>query len=64
MLEPAVWAKHDIGCDYGIGPDDCSRADFGTWIDNGRRMNPPFAHLSRNVNISSASETIASFTTQ
>src|SRR5205823_10416658 len=64
MLEPAVWADHNVVVNNTVGPYDRSCTDFGAWIDNGGRMNPPVAHLSRNVNISSASETIASFTTQ
>ena len=64
MLQPAICAEHDVRADHAIRPDDCSRADFGARIDNRGRMNLHVAHLSRNVNISSPSETIASFTTQ
>ncbi len=46
------------------GPDDCARADFRAGSTMARRVNLHVAHLSRNVNINSPSETTASFTTQ
>src|SRR6266404_3729884 len=64
LLQPAIWAEHDVGPDYAIWPHDGSRSDLCASIDNRRRMNLRVAHLSRNVNISSPSETTASFTTQ
>src|SRR5712691_687564 len=64
MLQPAILTEHDVGAYYAIRPDDRSRADFGSRIDNGGWMNLHVAHLSRNVNISSPSETTASLTTQ
>ena len=64
MLQPAVFANHHFGPDDAIRPDVCSRSDFCRRIDNGRRVNLHVAHLSRNVNINSPSETTASFTTQ
>src|SRR6266699_1122015 len=63
LLEPTIWTKHHAGCDHAIRPDDCARADFGPCVDDGRRGNLHVAHLSRNVNINSPSETTASFTT-
>src|SRR5882724_11440884 len=64
MLEPAVWAEHHIGAYHAIGPDDCPCPDLCAGINNRGRVNLHVAHLSRNVNISSPSETTASFTTQ
>src|SRR4029450_10649577 len=64
MLEPAVWTDYHIGADYAIRPNDCSGTDLCARIDYRARMNLHVAHLSRNVNISSPSETTASFTTQ
>src|SRR5213078_2265651 len=64
LLQPAILTKHYVRCDNAIRSNDCSGADFRAWIDNCRRMNLHVAHLSRNVNINSPSETTASFTTQ
>ena len=64
MLQPTIWAEHDIGSDDAIRPDNRSRSNLRAYIDNRRRMNLRVAHFSRNVNISSPSETTASFTTQ
>ncbi len=64
MLQPAIRADHDIRADEAVRADDCSRTNLRARIDNRRWMNLHVAHLSRNVNISSPSETIASFTTQ
>src|SRR5437879_8175216 len=57
MLQPTIWAEHDVGSDHAIRPDDRSRSDLCAYIDNRRRMNLRVAHLSRNVNISSTSDT-------
>ena len=64
MLEPAVLTEDDVGSDNAIRSDRCPCADFCLWIDNCGRVNLHVAHLSRNVNINSPSETTASFTTQ
>ena len=45
MLEPAVWAQNNFGSDYAVRPNDCSRTDFGGWIDNRRRVDLCVAHL-------------------
>ena len=63
MLQPAILAEHNVRPDHAIRPDHCARAEFRSCIHNRGRMNP-FPHLSRNVNISSPSETTASLTTQ
>src|SRR5437588_8278948 len=64
MLQPAVLPEPHVGTDHTIRSDDCSRSNLRARIDNRRRMNLHVAHLSRNVNINSPSETTASFTTQ
>src|SRR5207248_7808611 len=57
LLQPAILTKHYVRCDNAIRSNDCSGADFRAWIDNCRRMNLHVAHLSRNMNINSPSET-------
>src|SRR5205085_572911 len=64
MLQPAALPQHDVRADHAVRADYCSRTDSRTRIDKRRRMNLHVAHRSRNVNINSPSETIASFTTQ
>ena len=64
ILQPASFSEHNIGMHDAIRTDDASRADLRARIDDRGRMNLRAAHLSRNVNISSASETTTSFTTQ
>ena len=65
MLQPAVLRRGRRPAPIdAIGPDDGSRADLRAGIDDRGRMNLHVAHLSRNVNINSPSETTASFTTQ
>src|SRR3954465_8612843 len=64
MLEPAIGAEDDIRPDDTVRPDDCSCAEFGARIDDCRWMDLRIAHRSRNVNMSSPSETMWSFTTQ
>ena len=64
MLQPAVRSDYDVGVNHTIRSDNRSRTDLRARIDNRRRMNLHVAHRSRNVNINSPSETIASFTTQ
>src|SRR5437016_13765546 len=36
LLQPAILAEHDIGCDHAIWSDGRSCADFRSWIDSGR----------------------------
>src|SRR5213079_3384732 len=64
MLQPAIWTEHDVRADDAVWTDACPSAEFCSGFNNGRRVNLHVAHLSRNVNISSASETMASLTTQ
>src|SRR5207302_8590454 len=64
MLQPAIRPEDNIGGDHAIRSDNRSRTNLRARIDNRRWMNLHVAHLSRNVNINSPSETIASFTTQ
>src|SRR6266513_6205937 len=64
LLQPTIRAEHHVRTYYAIGTGDRSGADLCARIDNRGRVNLHVAHLSRNVNISSPSETIASFTTQ
>jgi len=45
MLEPAVWAEHDVGSDYAIRPDDRAHTDFSAGIDNRRGMNLYVRHF-------------------
>src|SRR5216117_2828838 len=45
MLEPAIWAEHDVGSDHTIRSDECSRANFGSRINNRTRVNFSVAHL-------------------
>src|SRR5438876_9020491 len=64
VLQPAVWTEHDVRADDAVWTDACRSTEFCSGFNNGRRVNLRGAHLSRNVNISSPSETIASLTTQ
>src|SRR5438552_4219178 len=64
MLQPAIRSEHDLRTNHAVRTDHCSRTNFRARIDNRRLMNLHVAHLSRNVNINSPSDTTASFTTQ
>jgi len=44
MLKPAILTKHNIGSDDAIRPDNCSRANFRSRIDNRSGMNLRVAH--------------------
>ena len=66
MLKPAIWrrARRRVRS-RNTGPTIVPGTEFRACGSTMRgRMNLHVAHLSRNVNISSPSETIASFTTQ
>src|SRR5207253_11212172 len=49
MLEPAVWAEHDVGSDYAIRPDDRAHTDFRTGINDRGRMNLRVAHACQHL---------------
>src|SRR5689334_22840897 len=59
-----MFTEHDVWANHAIRSDGAPRAKLRFRIDNCRRVNLHVAHLSRNVNINSPSETIASLTTQ
>src|SRR5205807_5654995 len=44
MLKPAILANHYLGPDYTVRPDDCSRANFCSGINDRGRMNLRVAH--------------------
>src|SRR6202011_6015712 len=64
MLQPAVLSQHHFWRDHAIRPDDRARPNLSARVHKRARMNLHVAHLSRNVNINSPSETTASLTTQ
>src|SRR5204863_7044658 len=64
MLQPAGSTDVDVGHDYAIGTNNRAATKLRSGIDNCGGVNLDIAHLSRNVNMRSPSETTASLTTQ
>src|SRR5437868_10128857 len=44
LLQPTIWTEDDVRTNYAIRTDDCSRAEFGSGIDNCRGMNLHFTY--------------------